>query len=51
MAFEPWQRGAILKEVEDMILHPFPEFPVTPVELQVFHVLFDVGHRAMWREE
>lgn len=38
-------------EVEDMILHPFPEFPVTPVELQVFHVLFDMGHHAMWREE
>ena len=38
-------------EVEDMILHPFPDFPVTPVELQVFHVLFDMGHHAMWREE
>lgn len=38
-------------EVEDMILDPFPDFPVTPVELQVFHVFFDMGNRAMWREE
>lgn len=38
-------------EVEDMILNPYPEFPVTPVELQVFHVFFDMGHRAMWRDK
>lgn len=38
-------------EVEDMILNPFPDFPVTPVELQVFHVLFEMGHRATWRKE
>lgn len=35
-------------EVEDMILCPYSTFPVTPVELQIFHILYQVGNCVDW---